>query len=337
LHLAGFVESLDHVCCRYRLKAFAPLLAQSGHHLHLTPLPRGWWQRLALGRDAVDADALIVQRKLLTPLESGLLRRRARKLIFDFDDAVWLRDSYAAKGMRDPRRTRRFRAFVSQCDIVVAGNAFLADYTADHAPDAHISVIPTCVDTHRYQPATHSAASGRATLAWIGSSSTLKGLEAIQPLLEKLGDALPGLSLRLVCDRFLELKQLRQEEIPWSEAAEAEQLSSADIGISHLPDDLWSRGKCGLKILQYMAAGLPVVANSVGVQATMVRHGVTGFLADTEAEWIEAIRLLSGNPDLRRQMGRAGRQVVEREYSVKAGVRQWSLLLDSMEKERLTA
>src|SRR5207253_3934259 len=117
--------------------------------------------------------------------------------------------------------------------------------------------------------------------------------------------------LKLICDRFLSLRHLPVVRCRWSQAGETAALADADIGISWVPDDLWSRGKCGLKVLQYMAAGLPVVANPVGVQAELVRHGENGFLARTPDEWAEAVGRLAHDPELRRRMGQAGRRLVE--------------------------
>ncbi|MGH7221957.1 MAG: glycosyltransferase, partial [Gemmataceae bacterium] len=114
------------------------------------------------------------------------------------------------------------------------------------------------------------------------------------------------------------------------------EIARADIGISWIPDDSWSRGKCGLKVLQYLAAGLPVIANPVGVQVEMVKHGETGFLAQTPAEWIEAVRRLAQDPELRIRMGRAGRRLVETRYSVAVGAASWVRLLDQ-QREPLAA
>src|SRR5208283_1710603 len=114
-------------------------------------------------------------------------------------------------------------------------------------------------------------------------------------------------------------------------------IASGDIGISWLPDDDWSRGKCGLKVLQYMAAGLPVVANPVGVQPDLVRHGETGFLAATPADWVGAVKRLAGDPELRRRMGRAGRQRLERDFSVAAGASRWLHVLAGLQRRREAA
>jgi glycosyltransferase involved in cell wall biosynthesis len=169
---------------------------------------------------------------------------------------------------------------------------------------------------------------------WVGSSSTLRGLEAVRPLWDEVGRAWPGLELKLVCDRSLSLGRLRVSFRPWSEATEAADLADADVGVSWVPDDDWSRGKCGLKVLQYMAAGLPVIANPVGVQAGLVRHGETGYLATTPDEWREAVGRLTCDPALRRRMGQAGRRRVEAEFSVAAGAARWAHMLDGLERRR---
>lgn len=337
MQLAGLVDSVNHVCCRYRLAAFQPGLAQRGHSLELRPLPRHWWHRLGAFKALGDVDAIVVQRKLLSWLETGLLRRRVRRLIFDFDDAVWLRDSYSSKGLNNPRRLRRFQNMVRHCDTIVAGSPFLADAAARCGSQCPIRVIPTCVDPDRYPVAAHARSAGQATLVWIGSSSTLRGLQVIEPLLEAIGAANQGVDLKLICDRFLDLRQLKIVPCLWLEASEAAEIAASDIGISWVPDDLWSRGKCGLKVLQYMAAGLPVVANPVGVQMEMVRHGETGFLARSQREWLDAIATLANDPDLRRSMGQAARRLVEKRYSVAIGAGQWAALANEMSGERLSA
>jgi glycosyltransferase involved in cell wall biosynthesis len=330
LHWIALVDGPEHVCCRYRLRAFAPYFERYGHTVEYVPLPRHWWGRLRLLRRLRNAN-VILQRKLLARLELAILRRTVSRLVFDFDDAVFLRDSYSPKGMHDPRRLRRFVATVGACDAVIAGNPFLAAEAARWAAPRRVHHIPTCVDPSRYTPAATWPFACPLQLVWIGSSSTLQGLRAVASLLEVVGHALPGLQLKLICDRFLRLSNVAVVDCPWSEDREAEELAGADVGISWMPDDLWSRGKCGLKVLQYMAAGLPVVANPVGVHAEMVRHGETGFLASSPAEWAEAIGALARDPDLRERMGRAGRKRVEASYSIGVGALRWLELLDRWE------
>ena len=322
----ALVDGPDHVCCRYRLRAFEPFFEPYGHTLKYVSLPRRWWGRLGLLRQLRGA-AVIVQRRLLARWELALLRRTVRHLLFDFDDAVFLRDSYSPKGTHDGRRLRRFAATVRACDAVIAGNDFLAAEAARWTSPQRVHVIPTCVDPALYPALPPWPFAGAVQLVWVGSSSTLRGLRTIAPLLEDAGRAVPGLQLKLICDRFLRLENVAVVECPWSAANEATEIAGADVGISWLPDDDWSRGKCGLKILQYMAAGLPVVANPIGVQPEMVRHGETGFLAATPEDWIEGVQALAQDPALRRRLGEAGRRRVERDYSVATGASKWAALL----------
>jgi glycosyltransferase involved in cell wall biosynthesis len=335
VRITALVESPDHVCCRYRVEAFRGHLEQAGHRLALRPWPRSCWSRLRLGRVLERTDAVILQRRLLPLWQLYLLRREMPLLVYDFDDAVFLRDSYAARGLASLRRLQRFVATIESADLVVAGNDYLAQQAARWTRPERVCVVPTCTDPARYPLARHRATG--ATLAWIGSSSTLQGLERIRPLLEAIGQRVPGLRLKIICDRFLQLRQVPVMACAWSEATEAAELADCDVGISWLPDDDWSRGKCGLKVLQYMAAGLPVVANPVGVQAEMVRHGVTGFLAQTASQWLEAVARLAADPALRRALGQAGRQRVEAEYSVAAGAQRWLGILDRLGKRRAAA
>jgi glycosyltransferase involved in cell wall biosynthesis len=141
----------------------------------------------------------------------------------------------------------------------------------------------------------------------------------------------------LICDRFVQFDGLLVDYVPWSSAAEARELAAAEAGIAWMPDDDWSRGKCGLKVLQYMAAGLPVIANPVGVHRELVRDGETGFLVATAPEWAAAATRLAGDPALRRRMGEAGRSVVESEYATAAGGRLWVELIARLAGETSAA
>lgn len=144
----------------------------------------------------------------------------------------------------------------------------------------------------------------------------MAGLEQRRGLWERIGREVPGVRLRMICDQFLQFEALPVLAFPWSLATEEAAIAGGDIGISWVPDDLWSRGKCGLKILQYQAAGLPVLANPVGVHRTLIRPGIDGFLPSSDDDWVEAIQTLAENSDLRHEMGRAARQAVAARHSV---------------------
>jgi glycosyltransferase involved in cell wall biosynthesis len=335
LYVVAHVESPNHVCCRYRLTALSPFLARGGLTLELRSLTTPWWQRLLTSAPA-QGDACVLQRRLPSAFEFQRLRRACPTMIFDFDDAVWLRDSYSPKGLQSHRRLRRFRRVLSQSDRVVAGNRFLAGMAAKFTDATRVHVIPTCLDPWKYALAAH-ANNGPIELVWIGSSSTLQGLKRIVSTLEGIGLAIPRARLKLVCDSGFSLDVLPVEQRPWSEATEARELALADVGIAWMPDDDWSRGKCGLKILQYMAAGLPVIANPVGVHLEMIEHGVNGFLVETAEEWVEAVRTLARHRGLRQEMGLAGRRLVERKFDVALAGQKWLDLFDGMQPARLAA
>ena len=175
-------------------------------------------------------------------------------------------------------------------DTVVAGNDFLADCALRAGARVdRVHVIPTCVDPRVYSVARQESGASRLDLVWIGSASTLKGLEQSRPIWERLRQALPQVRLRVICDRFPERFPIPVVPVPWNEETEAREIAAGQIGVSWLPDDLWSRGKCGLKILQYQAAGLPVIANPVGSHCEMIKAGETGFLATSADEWVAAL------------------------------------------------
>jgi glycosyltransferase involved in cell wall biosynthesis len=314
----ALVEDIDHVCCRYRLGQMQSALARSGVEVRLQPLPNSFWRRRQLFA-ALRGANVILQRRLLDSLSWRLLRRSVASVAYDFDDAVWLRDSYAPRGLQSYRRLNRFQRIVAESDVILAGNQFLADFSRQFNRRGAVTVAPTCVEPGRYPIAKHNR-STNVRLVWIGSSSTLRGLEQFRDVLDAVGEAMPHASLRLVCDRTLTLEKLRVEFCPWSEANEAATLADSDIGISWLPDDDWSRGKCGLKVLQYFAAGLPVVANPVGVHREMILQGDTGFLATTRQQWLDTIISLAESTLRRREIGTYARSLVERHYSVDSTV-----------------
>jgi glycosyltransferase involved in cell wall biosynthesis len=318
MRLLALVEARDHVCYRYRVRAFEPALARAGVALVQEPLEPGAVGRWKQLRRAREFDAVILQRRLLPGWQLTLLRRNSRRLIFDFDDAVLYRDSYSTKGSYSGRRARRFGRTVNVVDFVIPGNPFLADCAvqAGAGPD-RVQVIPTCIDLDLYPACGGRPGPAAAELVWIGSSSTLNGLEQERGLWERLGAEIPGFTMRIICDRFPEFRGVSVVKVPWSRETEARDLARSGIGVGLLPDDPWSRGKCGLKILQYQAAGLPVIANPVGAHLEMVRPGINGCLASSPEEWISAVRGLSGDEPARRALGLAGRRQVEASYSTR--------------------
>lgn len=242
--------------------------------------------------------------------------------VMDIDDA-WF-ERYARHRLAPVRALlgTKFATLARNARIVLAGNPYLADWAAG-AGARDVRIQPTVVDLARY-PVAHyptsalaergggDAATATATVGWMGSPSTASYLAAIGGALARLGSSV---RLRVVGAAGLELP-VPATCVPWCEDNEAEELARFDIGVMPLPDEPWERGKCGYKLIQYMAAGRPVVASPVGVNVTLVRHGVNGFLAEDEESWMEALGRLAADPDLRARMGAAGRRMVEERYNL---------------------
>ena len=189
MKLLALVESPDHVCCRYRIRPFASFLSDAGWSLSYQGFDRGVLLRPFQLRRAKQFDAVILQRKLLPGWQLSALRRYSRHLVFDFDDAVMFRDSYDERGLESRWRSRRFARTVRAADTVVAGNDFLADCALrDGARVERVHVIPTCVEPRNYPIARQETGGDHLDLVWIGSASTLRGLEQSRPIWERLGE-----------------------------------------------------------------------------------------------------------------------------------------------------
>lgn len=313
MDVVALVPAREHVSTRYRVLQYADFLHRRGLRLTIEPIERSPVARLRQVLRRRAGQTLLIQRKLFPAWQVALLKQSAGALVYDFDDAIYYRDSFDPRGPTSITRTVRFQATIALADLVIAGNQYLADHACRTVSARKVRVVPTCVDARKYQLAAH--VERRPTrLVWIGSASTLRSLEGARGILENIGQSIPQTRLRVICDEFPAFEHIEVERAHWSIARETDHLRESDIGISWLADDHWSRGKCGLKVLQYMAAGLPVVASPVGVHREIVgRHG---FLPASPTDWIATIRRLAQDPLLRDELGREGRRRLERDFHI---------------------
>jgi glycosyltransferase involved in cell wall biosynthesis len=316
-------NNLDQASYRLRIASLIEPLAAHGWKLEVHLRPRGLLARRRLLRTAAEYHAVILQRKTLDGFDARLLQSRARRVYFDVDDAVMFTQGNA--GMLARRRAwRRFEATARHVSAVVAGNEYLADLFRREGAKA--LVLPTVVDIAHYSLKVHSATESPA-LVWIGSRSTLGYLSDFLPALGQAARRVPGLKLFIIADQSIADAPVPVEHIPWSVATEAASLCRGDIGIAPTPSDEWTAGKCGFKIVQYMAAGLPVIASPVGANSKILVAQKTGLLPETPGDWVGAIVELAQNPQLRAQMGAAARRRAEEEYSIERAVAFWDELL----------
>jgi len=293
---------------RQRIAIYLDSMRVNGIESEVAAFPDGIAARLKLFRRAADFDVVFLHKKRLNLIEAPVLRRYARRIIYDFDDAVMYRTEAPNRGSLSD--WVRFRLTIKLADLVIAGNSYLAEHALKY--NRNVEVVPTGLETKEYTGASKPKDDGKVRLVWIGSRSTLRYLADIAPALEEVGSRFDNVSLRMICDDFLDLQNMPVEKMAWSQETQAEGLAASEIGLAPLPDNRFTRGKCGFKILQYASAGLPVVASPVGVNADYVRDNVSGLHASNTAEWVEKISHLVENAQVRAQMGAEALKWVER-------------------------
>lgn len=317
---------------RQRVEVHLETLRNNGVDCHVAGLPLRELERLKLFKQAAEFDCVFLQKKCLNFFDALCLRKFSRKIIYDFDDAVMYSpkkpDGQATSHFRLFRRTARF------ADLVIAGNSYLARHALKFNPD--VEILPTGLDTKTYRVKAKPSGDGKVRLVWIGSKSTLGYLEDIKPALEEVGSRFNNVVLRIICDGFFDLENMAVEKCIWSLENQAKYLATADVGLAPLPDNRFTRGKCGFKILQYQAAHLPVITSPVGVNAEYVTDGITGYLASDNNQWVDRISELIEDAELRKQMADASQGHVEKFDIGTTGTKLCELLTEFIERTKTT-
>ena len=288
-------------------------------------------KRFNLLRRARQYDFIWVQYELfpyLPGIVERLLRLSGKPIIYDIDDAIFHQYDRHKNPLVRWLLRNKLAPLLQQAKLAFCGNAYLQAYVSRYC--ARSEIIPTTLDATRYVPRVKTPASAAPVVGWIGSPSTWKFCAALAPVLSGLV-AENKIAVQVVGAQHAAHQPLPFTFRDWVEANEIADIQGMDIGIMPLPDEPWARGKCGYKLIQYMACGLPVIASPVGVNREIVQHGVSGFLATTDEEWRQAIVTLAGDPDLRQKMGAAGRARAEQHYSIQQfGPRMAQLVLGAI-------
>ena len=252
--------------------------------------------------------------------------------IVDYDDAIFHNYDLSRNPLIRFSMPRKIATVMRCAAGVIVGNEYLASY-ARTAGASRIELIPTVIDLDRY-PRRPDVAKVGFTVGWIGTPVTSKFLSSIQPALSEVCKD-KKTQLSVIGSYVLMIEDIPTLMRSWSESTEVEGIRSFDVGIMPLPEGPWERGKCGYKLIQYMACSLPVVASPVGANADIVEHGVNGYLATTQDEWITAITTLRNDRGLRIRMGNAGYSKVENKYCMqKTAPRLLSFLQRIHEEDR---
>ncbi len=245
----------------------------------------------------------------------SILAMLKKPVIFDFDDSIFLTSTSQSNNFIEKFKTpQKVIDIIKSSEHIIAGNAYLANFALKYNP--FVSVIPTCIDMEKYHQDLKKPKE-TVTIGWVGSITTIDFLKPIKNIFIQLSRKYKNINFKIVGGElsFPELSNIISK--PWALSEEADDLKSFDIGIMPMPDNEWTKGKCGFKAILYMSAGIPCVCSMVGVNTEIIKDGINGFLANNEEEWIDKLSLLIENPGLRQQIGLSGRKTVEERYSLK--------------------
>lgn len=298
-------------------------------------------------RRAKQFDLIFIQREALLIGSSFFEKQffKRNKVIFDFDDSIWLLDTSPENKkfefLKNPDKTK---INIQHAHKVIAGNTFLANYAKQFNPN--VVIIPTTIDTEFHKSSltlgldvsqsvnASNKSNKKIVIGWSGSISTIKHFEMVIPVLKKIQTKYPGKTeIHVIGQGAYSHPDIEIISKNWSPNTEVEDLAVFDIGIMPLPNDEWVKGKCGLKGLSYMACGVATVLSPVGVNTDIIQHQKNGLLAGSQEEWIHALSYLIENPEIRGQLGHAGRQTVVEKYSVEAHKQHYIAVLNSLIKQ----
>lgn len=287
--------------------------------------------RFRLLRQRYNFDVVWIEKEALPwlPLTLELALLKTVPYVLDYDDAVFHQYDQHSQALVRQLYGRRLDGLMKDAALVVCGNNYLAQRARD-AGAGWVTVVPTVVDLERYHVKTFMPVTNDLPrIVWIGSPSTTRYLNLLSEPLRILAEEEPFV-LRVIGGDMIDMVGVQVETVAWSENTEVEDIRACDIGIMPLINSSWEQGKCGYKLIQYMACGLPVVASGVGVNLDIVKDGESGFLVNTSTEWINALRKLLADKLLRSRLGFNGRQLVEDIYCIQQTAPKVTALLQAV-------
>ncbi|MDA3886895.1 MAG: glycosyltransferase family 4 protein [Candidatus Delongbacteria bacterium] len=333
---------------RYRLYQYIPYLKKDGIECKVLPLINDRAYNILLGLKKVNKflkpviksylvisalfkrffhilqarryDVIFIQKDVLPSFYLFLLRKLNNNIIFDLDDALYENHStikpsfFSLDYIFFKLRKNNLVKMLKCAKAVTVTTPYLAEYVKKFNKNVHIITGP--IDSSLYIPLKKDHRS-KIVIGWIGSPVTTKYVQDISEVLIELQNKYSNIEFHLIGAKKFELKNVNIQFLDWSEETEIKLLSDFDIGIMPLTDDKWSKGKGGLKILQYFAMSLPVVCSPIGINNQLISQGKNGFGAKSAEDWIEYLDILINNEDLRKEMGKNGRKIIEEKYDLK--------------------
>lgn len=266
---------------------------------------------------ALVCDVIFIQKVLLPILIQKVIKTLNKNVIFDFDDAIYVLPHYC-NSLNDSQQRHALEHSIQMAKGVVIENKHTEEFALQF--DKDVLMITGPVDCKRYRVKERVKDERNIVVGWIGSPTTTPYLEPLFTVFKRIYEEYSNVVVGLIGASPLEIEGVRVVSKEWNLDTEVANLHDFDIGIMPLPDDEWTRGKGGYKLLQYMAVGIPCVASPVGINSILVREGINGYLADSEEQWYEKLEMLIRDGGLRKKIGANGRKIVEKQYSVEVGV-----------------
>ena len=340
---------------RFRCEHFISYLQREGYSITYSPLLSEWddayfykrgayffkliivwkalFRRIRDVRRASHYDIVFIYREafmLGTTVFERAFAKKSCKIVYDFDDSIWLPDtSEGNQNLSWLKRPQKINTICGLADLVIAGNDFLAQYARAYA--TRVVIIPTTINTNYHVPQAFPKKNEKICIGWTGTETTHKHLAILESVFARLDFVFPGkLSFMIISNKPYQSAVIPFQWKQWSPETEITDLQSIDIGVMPLPNDEWSKGKCGFKGLQYMALEIPTVMSPVGVNTQIISHGVNGFLAQTDDEWFDILCELLDDEGVRRKIGAQGRKTIVECYSVDAFAEQYIALFHEL-------
>ncbi len=281
-------------------------------------------------------DAIFIHRESAPfgiPWFEWLITKVFRKYtVFDFDDAIWIPNA-SETNKNLTMMLKRFGNTAKICSwssVVSVGNSYLGDYAYKH--NKRVVINPTTIDTDEYHNTTASHSNEVFVIGWTGSHSTVQYLDELYPVFKEL-EKKYDFEVHVICDvppKF-QLKSLKF--VKWSKINEIDDLLKFNVGLMPLREDIWAKGKCGFKALQYMALGIPAIVSGVGVNAEIVDNGINGFVCKTTSEWYDALEKIISDPSFLKKLSEGTRQKIVDNYSTRSNKENFLRLFDKEKRK----
>jgi len=298
---------------RIRVFNLLPILGQENIKAHTVIYPKKIKEKINLFKSLKQYDIVVLQKKLLTSIESYLLRNFSKKLIFDFDDAIFINDD-SSETLEIKTRQKRFKKIISLSDGIIAGNPYLAKKAEEY--NKNVFILPSAVFTEGIPTkSTLRETNNKLVLGWVGGGTNLHHLNILSNALKTLSREIPFV-LRVISNKKFNLEQIHVENIEWNIETQDIEIAKFDVGLMPMPKNQWTQGKCSYKALQYMSAEVVPVATRFGFNIEVIEDRINGYLFNSDEEFINCILDINKDRTKALEMGKMARKVVEEKFSI---------------------